>query len=322
MEIHITKTLIQTQFEQVNKLWNEEYPINLQNRFELLLIDAQNYNHYIIEENNQILAWAVAFEKDDETRFSIIVNKEFQGKGLGSLLIERLKIDLGEFYGWVIDHDNDKKANGDFYRSPLSYYQNMGFEVIEDQRIDNDILKAVKIKNPVKVYAETARFILREILPTDVDGLFELDSDAEVHKFLGNEPVKSKEQIVAVIDFIRQQYVDFGIGRWAIVDKRTGNFVGWTGLKFVTEETNKHTNYYDLGYRLIKKYWGKGIATETAKSVIDYGFTNLNIDNIFAIVHPENNNSKKVLDKLGFVYQETFEYDGEATNWLKLPKSN
>lgn len=322
MEIHITKNLSQTQFEQVNKLWNEEYPINLQNRFEFLLKDVANYNHYLIEKDNKILGWAVAFEKDNETRFSIIVKKKFQGKGLGSLLIDKLKIDLGEFFGWVINHNNDRKANGDFYRSPLSYYQNMGFEVIEDERIDNAILKAVKIKNPVKVYAETARFILREILPTDVEGLFELDSDAEVHKFLGNEPVKNKEQIVAVIDFIRKQYADFGIGRWAIVDKRTNSFVGWTGLKFVTEETNKHINYYDLGYRLIKKYWGQGVATETAKSVVDYGFTKLNIDNIFAIVHPENNNSKKVLEKLGFVYQETFEHDGETTNWLKLTKSN
>src|SRR5690606_4011077 len=116
MEIHITKTLSQTQFDQIIKLWNAEYPIKLQNRFELLLIDVQNYNHYLIEENNQILAWAVAFDKENETRFSIIVKDEHKGKELGTLLIEKLKFELGEFYGWVIDHDNDLKANWIFRR--------------------------------------------------------------------------------------------------------------------------------------------------------------------------------------------------------------
>ena len=106
----------------------------------------------------------------------------------------------------------------------------------------------------MKVFAETERLILREILPIDVEGLWELDSDPEVHKYLGNNPVTDKEQIVEVINFIRQQYIDNGIGRWAIIDKKTNEFIGWTGLKFVTDTINNHQNYYDLGYRLIKKY--------------------------------------------------------------------
>jgi ribosomal-protein-alanine N-acetyltransferase len=322
MEIHITKTLSQTQFDQIIKLWNAEYPIKLQNRFELLLIDVQNYNHYLIEENNQILAWAVAFDKENETRFSIIVKDEHKGKGLGTLLIEKLKFELGEFYGWVIDHDNDLKANGEVYKSPLAFYQNKGFEVLYNLRIDNEVLKAVKIKSPVKVSAETSRFILREIIPSDLDGLFELDSDADVHRYLGNEPVKNKEQIAEVIQFIRNQYLVNGIGRWAIIEKNTNNFVGWTGLKLVTEMVNKHQNYYDLGYRIIRKYWGKGIATETARAVLDYGFKNLNVDKIYSIVHPQNESSKNVLHKLGFIYQESFDFDNEETYWYNLDRSN
>lgn len=106
----------------------------------------------------------------------------------------------------------------------------------------------------MKIVAETERLILREILPTDIDGMFELDADPEVHKYLGNNPVTDKSDIVGAIDFIRQQYSEHGIGRWAIIDKQTNAFIGWTGLKFVIELTNKHKNYYDLGYRLIKKY--------------------------------------------------------------------
>src|SRR5690606_24565220 len=228
-----------------------------------------------------ILAWAVDFEKDNETRFSIIVNKKHQRKGLGSLLIDRLKKDLGEFYGWVIDHNNDIKENGEFYQTPISFYRNNGFEVLIDERIDSEIIKAVKIKSKIKVFSETERFILREILPTDVDKLFELDSDPEVHRYLGNSPVTGKDQIIDVINFIRQQYVDNGIGRWAIIDKKTNDFIGWTGLKFVTDLTNNHKNYYDLGYRLIKKYWGQGIATETALASLNYAFDKLNADEVY-----------------------------------------
>src|SRR4051812_29243148 len=122
----------------------------------------------------------------------------------------------------------------------------------------------------MKIIIETERLILREILPTDIDGFFELDCDPEVHRYLGNKPVKEKEQIIDVIKSIRQQYLDNGIGRWAIMHKQTGSFIGWAGLKFVTELINNHVNYYDLGYRLIKKYWAQGIATETATASLSY----------------------------------------------------
>ena len=71
----------------------------------------------------------------------------------------------------------------------------------------------------MKIFLETERFILREIIPTDVDGLFQLDSDPEVHRFLGKNPVSDKSQIVEAIHLIRQQYIDNGIGRWAISAK-------------------------------------------------------------------------------------------------------
>jgi GNAT superfamily N-acetyltransferase len=92
------------------------------------------------------LAWAVDFEKDYEIRFSIIVNRNQQRKGLGNSLIDRLKKDLREFYGWVIDHNDYKKENGEYYHSPLMFYTKQGFEILYDTRIDTDILNAVKIK--------------------------------------------------------------------------------------------------------------------------------------------------------------------------------
>ena len=146
MEIIKTKVLTQHQCEQLNSLWNSEYPTSLKDRFGILLDGVEHFLHYIIEEKAQILAWAVAFEKEDEIRFSIIVNPGQQGKGLGKRLIDSLKEDYNEFYGWVIDHNNDQKTNGEFYLSPLTFYVKLGFEVLEDIRINNEMLKAVKIR--------------------------------------------------------------------------------------------------------------------------------------------------------------------------------
>lgn len=170
----------------------------------------------------------------------------------------------------------------------------------------------------MKVFAETKRLILRELLPTDVDGLFELDSDPEVHRYLGANPVTNKEQVKNVIRVIRQQYIDNGIGRWAIIDKKTNAFIGWAGLKFITEETNKHINYYDLGYRLIQKYWRQGIATEAAFDSMVYAFDKLKLDELYAIADCENTGSNKILSKLGFSFIETFNLDGIQHNWYKL----
>jgi len=173
----------------------------------------------------------------------------------------------------------------------------------------------------MEIFVETERLILREITPEDEVGLFQLDSDSDVHRYLGNKPVDNIEQIREVIKFIRQQYIDNGIGRWAIIEKATNNFIGWTGLKLVTEQTNNHINYYDLGYRLIKKYWGQGYATETAKATLDFGFDKLRLNEIFAITDIGNRNSKNVLEKVGLKFIETFDYDGVQHNWYKIDKN-
>src|SRR5690349_16982744 len=142
---------------------------------------------------------------------------------------------------------------------------------------------------------ETERLLIREILSTDVDAMFELHADPEVHRFLGNKTIASKAQAIDIINFVRQQYRDQGVGRWAIIDKRTNEFVGWTGLELVTKETNNHINYYDLGYRLIKRFWGQGIATESAVASLAYAFNTLNANEVFAIADCGNDASNRIL---------------------------
>jgi ribosomal-protein-alanine N-acetyltransferase len=170
------------------------------------------------------------------------------------------------------------------------------------------------------IFVETERFILREFLLSDDKGILELDSSEDVHRYLGKKPIKNIDQARNVIDFIRQQYVDNGIGRWAIIDKKTNDFVGWTGLKFVIEKINNHSDFYDLGYRLIPKFWGQGIATETAKASVEYGFNKLNLNRIYGMAELDNKASINVLQKAGLKFIETFNYEGAQCAWLSILK--
>ena len=173
----------------------------------------------------------------------------------------------------------------------------------------------------MKIYTESNRLVYREILPTDDHSLFKLDSNPLVHKYLGNNPVKDIEEIRKVIKSIRQQYMDNGIGRWAVIEKETGEFMGWSGLKFIKEYENNHINFYDVGYRLLPEFWGSGYATESAQAALEYGFIQLDLPEIIGMVHEENMASRKVLVKCGFEFIEQFKWEGINFDWFKITKS-
>lgn len=171
----------------------------------------------------------------------------------------------------------------------------------------------------MKAKLETERLILREVILDDVDDFFEMDSDPEVHKYISNAPLKTKEQVVAMIEFFQRQYIENGIARWAVVLKETGEFIGWSGLKFMNDYTvNGRTDFYDLGYRFKKKHWGKGYASESGKAVVDYVRQNMDIDCIYGFADALNDGSRSVLQKSGLKYVEDFEYEGRPASWYEL----
>ncbi len=178
----------------------------------------------------------------------------------------------------------------------------------------------LKDNTTMEIFAETERLILRELLPIDRNGLFAVDSDPEVHIYLGNNPIENIEKIDDNIKFIRKQYVDNGIGRWAVIEKSTNNFIGWAGLKLIRELTNNHIDYYELGYRLNKSYWGKGFATESAKASLQYGFNTLNLNKIYAIADSKNVASRNVIEKIGLKYIETFTNNDTDHDWFEIHK--
>lgn len=174
----------------------------------------------------------------------------------------------------------------------------------------------------MEIFAATARLILREMIPADAPGMFALDSDAEVQRYLGNQPITTIAEAREKILYIRQQYKELGIGRWAVIEKATNNFVGWAGLKLVKERVNNHTDYYDLGYRFIKAYWGKGYASECAIASLDYGFNQLKPEAIYAWTEAGNEASNRVLEKTGLKLVETFSQNGVLHNWFKISRED
>ncbi len=170
-------------------------------------------------------------------------------------------------------------------------------------------------------HIETERLILRELRLTDLDGMFALDSDPEVHKYLGNKPVKTKTESQKILESVVNQYKERGIGRFAAIEKSSGDFIGWSGIRLNTEyNMNGFTKYYDVGYRLIKQYWGKGYATESGKAAVDYAFNVLKLPELYATTEIGNQASHNALLKIGLSYVEDFYFEAEDLNlrWYKI----
>lgn len=172
------------------------------------------------------------------------------------------------------------------------------------------------------MYLETQRLILRKFEETDAERLFLLDSDPEVMKYIGLPPLSDITESENVIKMIQQQYLDNGVGRLAVIEKESGLLISWSGLKLITQEINGYNNIYDLGYRFIPEYWGKGYALESAKASLDFGFNDLKAETIYAHAHYENEGSNYILRKLGFEKTGEFTEPDGICFWYELQHQN
>lgn len=151
MEFIRVTDLSQTRKEEILSLWNNEYPENLNyhslSDFENYLKALTNQSHILlIDKNGSLKGWYFDFVREDETWFGIILDSKLQGQGLGSRILNLAKEKEAELNGWVIDHNNDKRSNGEFYNSPLGFYLKNGFELLPDIRLELEKLSAVKIR--------------------------------------------------------------------------------------------------------------------------------------------------------------------------------
>jgi GNAT superfamily N-acetyltransferase len=149
-ELEETSFLNKKQKAEIINLWNEEYPIQLNYKkiedFEIYLENLNNCLHYLIQDSHNIIkAWAFKFERENKKWFAIIIAKEFQGTGIGKKLLEKIKTNETELLGWVIDHSNDNKKNGEKYISPVDFYKKCDF-TITTERLQSNLISAIQIK--------------------------------------------------------------------------------------------------------------------------------------------------------------------------------
>lgn len=169
----------------------------------------------------------------------------------------------------------------------------------------------------------TDRLLLRPLEATDADGMFALDSDPAVHRYLsgiGGPQAASLADSAATIRFVRAQYAAHGLGRWAVLLRATGEFMGWAGLKLVAGPVNGQCDFYDLGYRFITRYWGQGYGYEAAQAWLAYGFDVLKLPRICAYADVQNAGSRRILEKIGLAAGSEFVENGTPCVWYEATK--
>ena len=167
----------------------------------------------------------------------------------------------------------------------------------------------------MKRITETKRLILRELTVADALHFFQLNSNPDVLRYTGDVPFKSISEAGNFLENYRE-YENNGYGRWAVISKDSGVFLGWCGLKLNEE------NWVDLGYRFFQEEWGKGYATESAAASLDYGFNHLNIKEIIGRSDMRNLASIRVLEKLGMHFWKKDKCPGiENTVYYRITKA-
>nr|WP_103999569.1 GNAT family N-acetyltransferase [Flavobacterium urumqiense] len=168
----------------------------------------------------------------------------------------------------------------------------------------------------------TNRLILREMKLSDAEALFEMESNPKVHHYLWNKPLRNTSEVHSYIEFVRAQYIQNNIGRFVVILKETNELIGWAGLKYNTEMINNKVDFYDIGYRLSEKFWGKGYASEASFAWLDYGFNVMKIKLLEAAAHADNIASNRILQKIGLKMTEQYMEDGVSWNWYELKNPN
>jgi len=148
----------------------------------------------------------------------------------------------------------------------------------------------------VKLINETTRMLIRPLSLGDVPALLDILGDPEVmrHSVRGvyDEPATRK-----FVEWCLACYASHGVGPWALVEKGTLALIGFCG---VGPERVGEVEEINLGYRLARRYWGRGLATEAARVVLAYAFEVMAFESVVVIIQPEHAASLRVAEKAGF----------------------
>ena len=169
---------------------------------------------------------------------------------------------------------------------------------------------------------ETESLILREITKDDTDAIFACFSNEEVTRFYGLERMERVEQAEEMIDFFIKSYNEKRGVRWGMERKGTKGIIGTVGFNSWLPNHRRA----EIGYEIHPEHWRKGYTAEAVSKVLSYGFIEMELTRIGAIVFLGNEASNKLLMKLGFqkegilrnyMYQNGKAYDTNVYALLK-----
>ncbi|MES2544207.1 MAG: GNAT family N-acetyltransferase [Bacteroidota bacterium] len=144
---------------------------------------------------------------------------------------------------------------------------------------------------------ESDRLYFRRVNNDDVHEMFALRSNPETMKYVPRPLVKNKEEALEHIALIESKIVNNEGINWAITLKGNPKMIGIIGFYRTKAEHYRS----EIGYMLLPEYNGKGIITEAVSRLIKYGFNEMKLHSIEAIIDPDNIASAKVLEKNNFV---------------------
>jgi RimJ/RimL family protein N-acetyltransferase len=152
---------------------------------------------------------------------------------------------------------------------------------------------------------ETERLILREYLPPDLEYFLPMLADREVIRYLILTDPWPREKVEKWLNSCQRVWDEKAYGFWILEHKRDHRPIGWGGLNWLpeTEET-------EVLYALDRPYWGQGLATETARFSVKYGFETVELEEIIGLAVPENTASARVLEKCGLIFTGKAQYFG------------
>lgn len=150
------------------------------------------------------------------------------------------------------------------------------------------------------------RLLFRRMQLEDTTALFRTVGDPEVMRYYASGPDLSLSIAQKRVAEVVSHWEQHGYGDWALIAKDDDQMIGYCGFQYCPEFQS-----VNLGYALQKSHWGQGLATEAVKAVLEFGQTELHLQDIFALVDPQNEASIRVLEKCGFVHLQDTVHSGK-----------
>jgi len=133
-----------------------------------------------------------------------------------------------------------------------------------------------------------------------------MNDDPDVMRYL--PAMLTAEESNTLVDRIEAHFAEHGFGPWALEVPGVAPFIGYCGLMRVRFDAH-FTPAVEIGWRLAREYWNQGYATEAARAALEWGFINLDVDEIVSFTTPANKRSQRVMERIGMTHDAADDFD-------------